>query len=54
MAAAARTNWIGLLLRGLPGPLHRMLDAWSHRVALRKARERQARWAARQAPRKGS
>lgn len=54
MPAAARTTWVSLLLRGLPGPLLRMLDAWSHRVAMRKARERQQRWAARQAARKGS
>lgn len=45
MAVVVRTSWIGLLLRGLPGPLLRQLDAWSHRVALRRARERQERWA---------
>lgn len=49
MPAVVRTTWVGLLLRGLPGPLVRLLDAWSHRVAMRKARERQERWTRRQA-----
>jgi hypothetical protein len=53
MIAGQRTTWIGLLLRALPGPLLRLLDGWSHRVALRRARERQQRWAARQAVRTG-
>ena len=49
MAVVVRTTWVGLLLRSLPGPLLRQLDAWSHRVAQRRARERQERWARRQA-----
>ena len=31
----------------LPQPLLRVLDAWSHRIAQRRARERQRKWLAR-------
>ena len=33
----------------LPQPLLRVLDAWSHRVARRRAQERQRKWLARTA-----
>jgi hypothetical protein len=35
------------VLHWLPRSLLRMLDAWSYRVAQRRARERQRRWLAR-------
>lgn len=47
MDAVVRTTWVGALLRGLPGPVLRLLDGWSHRRAQRRAREREQRWAAR-------
>ena len=37
------------VLHWLPQWLLRALDAWSHRVAQRRARERQRRWLARRA-----
>jgi hypothetical protein len=37
------------VLHWLPRWLLRMLDGWSHRVAQRRARERQRRWLARTA-----
>jgi hypothetical protein len=36
-------------LQLLPSPLVRVLDAWSHRVAQRRFRERQQRWLQRNA-----
>ena len=36
-------------IRFLPGPLLAVLDAWSHRVAQRRARERRQRWLQRDA-----
>jgi len=32
------------VIRSLPAPVLRALDAWSHRVARRRALERQRRW----------
>jgi hypothetical protein len=32
------------VIRSLPVPVLRALDAWSHRVARRRALERQRRW----------
>lgn len=49
MNAVARTSWIGLLLRQLPGPVLRQLDTWSHKVAQRRARQRHERWVRRRA-----
>jgi hypothetical protein len=37
------------LLRYIPAPLLGALDGWSHRLALRRQRERQERWARRRA-----
>ena len=37
------------VLRLLPGPLLRALDAWSQRVARRRWEERQLKWRQRQA-----
>lgn len=37
------------LLRLLPGPLRRALDAWSGRVARRRWEQRQLKWRQRQA-----
>ena len=37
-------------IRLLPGPLVTLLDAWSHRVARRRARQRQQLWSQRAAP----
>lgn len=31
-------------IRSLPAPVLRMLDAWSHRVARRRALKRQQKW----------
>jgi hypothetical protein len=39
------------LLRLLPAPLTRALDAWSHRLAMRRAEQRRQRWQQRQAAR---
>ncbi|MGV3569498.1 MAG: hypothetical protein ACO1PB_02785 [Ramlibacter sp.] len=49
MDTVVRTTWVGTLLRVLPGPVLRLLDGWSSRRARRRARERQERWARRQA-----
>ncbi len=37
------------VVRVLPAPLLRLLDAWSYRVAQRRARARQEQWTRRQA-----
>ena len=42
------------LLRYLPAPMLAMLDAWSHRIALRRQRQRQERWERRQQARSPS
>jgi hypothetical protein len=34
----------GQLVRGLPAPVKRALDAWSLRVARRRALQRQLKW----------
>ena len=44
MAAIASTGLVGQLIRHLPGPLLRALDAWSHRIARRRYEERMRRW----------
>jgi hypothetical protein len=41
---------IAQVVRLLPGPLLRALDAWSRRVARRRWEERQRKWSQRQAP----
>jgi len=40
--------WIGRVVRLLPSPLRAALDGWSHRIAQRHARQRQAAWTRRQ------
>jgi hypothetical protein len=40
---------VHLMLRSLPGPVIGMLDAWSHRIAQRRARQRQQKWLQRRA-----
>ncbi|HEY8359304.1 MAG TPA: hypothetical protein VIL30_17785 [Ramlibacter sp.] len=49
MPGIVRTTWVGTLLRVVPAPVLRLLDAWSYRVAQRRALQRQERWARRQA-----
>jgi len=46
MNAAAQTSFVGQVLRILPRPLLRALDAWSQRVARRRWQQRQRRWTA--------
>jgi heme exporter protein D len=50
MGAYAHTTWLGQALNLLPRPVLRLLDGWSHRLALRKRLERQQRWQRRNAP----
>ena len=50
MGAYAPTRWIGSALQLLPGPLLRLADAWSHRVALRRREQRQQAWLRRNMP----
>lgn len=49
MGAAVQTSVVSTLVQQLPRPLLRLLDAWSHRVARRRAEERQRRWLQRKA-----
>jgi hypothetical protein len=41
MQAIVHTTWAAQLLRPVPAALLRVLDDWSHRVAQRRAQERQ-------------
>lgn len=49
MSATARPSVLVQLLRALPRPVREALDAWSYRIAQRRARQRQQRWAQRKA-----
>jgi hypothetical protein len=49
MATAVQTTLVSSLVQQLPGPLLRALDAWSHRIARRRAEERQRLWLQRKA-----
>lgn len=40
MTALARTTWLTPVLRRLPAPLLARLDAWSYRIARRRAQQR--------------
>jgi hypothetical protein len=40
MAVAVTTLWLTQALRALPAPLIRVLDAWSYRLARRRAAKR--------------
>lgn len=51
MGAAVHGSLVSQLLQVLPGPLLSVLDAWSHRVARRRAQQRQQKWLRRQAGR---
>ncbi|HVE54576.1 MAG TPA: hypothetical protein VNB23_14445 [Ramlibacter sp.] len=44
MDTGAQASLISQVVRALPRPLLVLLDAWSHRVARRRARERQRKW----------
>ena len=50
MAATATTSLVSLLVQALPRPVLGLLDAWSHRVARRRWRERQQKLARRHSP----
>jgi hypothetical protein len=49
MAATVQPGLVSQAVRLLPAPLLALLDAWSHRVAQRRLRERQQRWLQRKA-----
>ena len=49
MTAVVHPTLVSQVVRHLPAPLLRALDAWSYRVARRRAELRQRRWAERQA-----
>ena len=49
MGTAVQTSLVSILVQQLPGPLLKALDAWSHRVARRRAAERQRLWLQRKA-----
>lgn len=40
MAAFAQTHWLTQVLRLMPTRLHAALDAWSYRVAQKRAQQR--------------
>ena len=44
MATVAQPSVISQVVRALPGPLLALLDSWSHRVARRRAEQRQRLW----------
>jgi hypothetical protein len=48
MGAFVITRWVAAAARWIPAPLHRVLDEWSQRLALRR-RARRARLARQQA-----
>jgi hypothetical protein len=50
MGAAVHTSLVSQVLQALPRSLLSVLDAWSHRVALRHAQQRQQKWLRRQGP----
>ena len=49
MGAIVHTSLIGQIVRHLPSPVLNMLDAWSLRVARRRAQQRQRKWLQRKA-----
>jgi hypothetical protein len=51
MSAIARPTFVTQVVRLLPAPLLRALDAWAHRQAQRRAQERRDAWLLRQAER---
>ena len=49
MGAVHTNTLVSQVLHALPGPLLNLLDAWSHRVARRRAQQRQQKWLQRKA-----
>jgi hypothetical protein len=49
MATNVHPSVVSQLLKRLPAPLLGALDAWSHRIARRRAEERQRKWLERKA-----
>jgi hypothetical protein len=49
MVATIQTSLVSQVVQALPRPVLGLLDAWSHRVAQRRARQRQLQWQQRQA-----
>lgn len=49
MGTLVQPGFVSQLLRVLPAPVRRALDAWSERVARRRWEQRQLRWRQRQA-----
>jgi hypothetical protein len=50
MAAFVQPSLVSALVRHLPGPLLRALDAWAAREARRRREQRLARWQRKAAP----
>ena len=44
MATVAQPSVISQVVRALPAPMLALLDSWSHRVARRRAEQRQRLW----------
>ena len=44
MGALVHPSFVSQVVRHLPGPLLRVLDAWSAREARRRREQRQRRW----------
>jgi hypothetical protein len=49
MQAIVRTSLVSQLVQQLPAPLLKALDAWSHRIARRRAQHRMLKWQQRKA-----
>lgn len=49
MTTAAQTSVVSQVIRVLPAPVLRLLDAWSLRIARQRAQRRQLQWARRKA-----
>jgi len=47
MASAVQTSVVSQMIRVLPAPVLRLLDAWSLRIARQRAQRRQQQWARR-------
>ncbi|MBC5782528.1 hypothetical protein H8N03_06200 [Ramlibacter sp. USB13] len=47
MGTAVQPSLLSTLVRQLPGPVLRALDAWSRRTARRRWEQRQLKWAQR-------
>lgn len=49
MGASVHPSLVSQVVRHLPSPLLGLLDAWSHRIARRRAAQRQRKWLQRKA-----